>query len=96
MPKREKTIISLKEALITGVVLDFIVLLIASTIMDGGEIMMRTFFLAVAHLILSVWLALRYKNDLGVYGRDFIRFGIFILIVAAIVARLVVGFFWQG
>ena len=94
--KREKTIVSLKEALTTGLVLDFILLAIAGTIIDGGEIAMRTLFLVVAHLIFSVWLALRYKDNLGVYGRNFIRFGIFILIAAAVVGRFVVCFFWRG
>ena len=89
--KREKTIVSLKEALITGVVLDFILLAIAGTIMDGGEIAMRVFFLVVAHLIFSVWLAFRYKDNLGVYGRNFIRFGIFIVGVVGFVVRFVIA-----
>ena len=91
MTKREKAIVSLKEAIITGVVLDFILLAIAGTIMDGGEIAMRTFFLIVAHLIFSVWLTLRYKDNLGVYGRNFVRFGIFIVGVAAIVVRFAIA-----
>jgi len=91
--KREKTIVSLKEAIITGIVLDFILLAIAGTIMDGGEIAMRTFFLVVAHLIFSAWLTLRYKDNLGGYGRDFIRFGIFIVIFVAIVVKFVIAIF---
>ena len=90
---REKTIVRLKEALITGIVLDFILLLISGTIMDGGDMMMRTFFLVVSHLISSIWLVLRYKDNLGTYGRDFIRFGIFVLIAIAAVVRLTILFF---
>ena len=96
MTKQEKTIVSLKEALITGGVLDLVALAVASTIMDCGEIFMRVFFLAVAHLIFSVWLVLHYKDTLGEYGRDFIRFGIVIVGVVAFIARFFMGLFLGG
>ena len=93
MKKQEKMIVNLREALITGIVLDFILLAIAGTIMDGGEIMMRVFFLAVAHLLFSIWLVLRNKDNLGEYGRNFVRFGIFVVGTIALVFKYLILLF---
>jgi len=88
--------VSLKEAFTTGILLDAFLLAIAGTIMDLGTIAMRIAFLVLAHLILSSWLVLRYKCNLGEHGRDFIRIGLFVLIVIAFVGRTAMGFFLSG
>lgn len=88
--------VNLKEAFTTGILLDILLLAISGTIMDLGTIAMRTAFLVLAHWILSVWLVLRYRDNLGEHGRDFIRFGLLLLIVIAFVARSAMGFFLRG
>ena len=84
--------VTIKGAFWDGILLDLLILVIASTIMDGGETAMRCTFLVIAHLMFSVWLVLHKKRNLSRYELDFIRFGILLLIVIAIITRSVLVF----
>jgi hypothetical protein len=97
METKKRQTVSLKEAILTGLVLDVIFLVFSSTIMDGGFI-----FLIVAILVIAQWIGnasilLSQKARQSNVGKDFIRFGILPLVcitflVRGVLATIGVGF----
>ena len=87
-----KPLVSLKEANVTGVVIDFMLLVFANLIMDGGVIFCATFCLVVGPWVGNVVIILRRKHSLTRFGRDFLRFGAFLLAVLAISAVYCIGY----
>lgn len=65
--------VTLKGAFYSGILLDVLIFAMANTIMDCGTTAMRSFFLILAHLVFSIWLALRKKSNLSRNELDFIR-----------------------
>ena len=92
MDESKKTIVSLKEAVYTGIILDFLILAFTSIIMDGGFIFSITIFLVIAHWIGNTAILFSKKGRQSKAGKDFIRFGIFPLILVTFVARCILGF----
>lgn len=62
--------ISLKEAIITGVILDMLMLLIAGTIMDGGFIASLTLFIVIGHWALNGAILFSKKARQSRAGKD--------------------------
>ncbi len=96
MPAREKAVLSLKEAIYTGVILDLLFLVFSSIILDGGVLFMITAFLTIAHWILNVAILISKKARNSRAGKDFIRFGLFPLIFVTFVVRILLGFLGIG
>ena len=82
-------LISLKEAIVTGVVLDFILLGIASTIMDGGMMFGIALSIAIGHWVGNGVVLLRRRSRCSTLDRNFIRFGFFAIIPLAVVVGIV-------
>lgn len=80
--KTEKAAVSLKEAIITGTVIDLLLLVLTGMIM--GHIML---FIVVAHWIFNGAILISPKARDSRTGKDFIRFGIFPLILVTFVVR---------
>jgi hypothetical protein len=80
--KTEKAAVSLKEAIITGTVIDLLLLVLASMIM--GCIML---FIVVAHWIFNAAILISPKARNSRAGKDFIRFAIFPLILVTFMVR---------
>jgi hypothetical protein len=91
-----KSVVSLGEAVITGVILDFLILLIAGTIMDGGFIASLTLFIVIGHWALNGAILFSKKARQSRAGKDFIRFGIFPLIFITFVSRLLLALLGIG
>ena len=83
MNKQEKITINLKEAVVTGIVIDIFLLIVSGLIMDGGQIARITLYLVVGHWTGNALIILRRKSKMTKMDRDFIRFGLIILAVAA-------------
>ena len=87
MAETKKTVVSLKEAIWTGVILDFVLLAISSIIMDGGFIFILMVFITIAHWIFNAAVLVSPKARNSRAGKDFIRFGIFPLTLVTFSAR---------
>ena len=96
MAEGEKAVVSLKQAVWEGVLLDFLILAMTSTIMDCGFIFSITIFLVIAHWVGNVAVLRSKKGRQSKAGKDFIRFGIFPLILVTFVARCILGFMGIG
>ncbi len=68
--------ITLKRAIITGLIIDFVLLLIASTVMDGGTIFCVTCFLVLIHWICNLWIILNRKKKMTLFRKNFIRYAL--------------------
>ena len=84
---KKKPTMSIKQSVFEGVLLDFLLLAIASTIMDSGHLFSILFFLFIAHwacngVVLSVQ---KYRQSRT--GKDIIRFGLFPLMLIAFLLR---------
>lgn len=96
MAECKKAVISLKQAIWEGVILNFILFAIASTIMDGGFIFILMIFITIAHWILNAAVLVSPKARNSRVGKDFIRFGIFPLMLVTFVARGILVFLGVG
>jgi len=92
MDESKKAIVSLKQAVWEGAILDLVLLAIASTIMDDGVVTGPLLFLIIAHWVFNVAVLLSPKARNLRAEKDFIRFGIFPLILVTFVARCILGF----
>ncbi|MCE5339859.1 MAG: hypothetical protein LLF92_01850 [Planctomycetaceae bacterium] len=86
--KSEKTI-SLREAVITGIIIDFVLLLLASMIMDGGQCFHFTFSVFGGHLAGNFIVMCRRFSRMTKGDKDFIRYGMLMLIPLSIPIAIV-------
>jgi len=96
MAKSEKAVVSLKEAIYTGVILDMLFLAFSATIMDEGVLLMITACLTIAHWTLNAAILFSKKTRNSRVGKDFIRFGLLPLIFVAFVFRSLLGLLGIG
>lgn len=92
MDTLNKPLVGLKEALVTGAIIDFLLLLLASLILDGGVIFCATFCSVAGHWIGIIVIILRRRLSLTRYDGDFIRFGTLGLAVIALSAAYCIGY----
>lgn len=85
--ENEKTVVSLKQAIWEGIILDLLLFLISGTIMDGGHIASIMLFVVIAHWILNAAVLFSKQAKHSKAGKDFIRFGIFPLMLVTFVVR---------
>ena len=81
---KHKKIVSLKEAIVTGLILDCILLGIASTVMDGGRLFRFALFIAGGCWVCNGLILIFKQFRCSKFGRDFIRFGYLIIIAILI------------
>ena len=80
-------IISLKEAILTAVILDFFLLLIASSMMDTGQAIHFTFSIVCGHWAGNLMIIFRRLSKMTKNDKDFIRFGaLFLMIITLPIA----------
>ena len=85
--------VSLKQCWMEGGGVDLVLLLVSSAMMDCGTLSMVTLFVIIAHITAGVYLALSFKWRHRYSTRFFIRFGGWILLLIALLARSVVSLF---
>ncbi|MCX5636954.1 MAG: hypothetical protein NTX52_04575 [Planctomycetota bacterium] len=90
--EQDKPTVSLREAIITGIVLDVILLGIASTVMDCGVVSYLTLCATAGHWAGNILIIVRRKSRLTRIDKDFIRFGLLALIVLAFVINLLLNY----
>ena len=69
-----KPLVRLKDSLIIGAIIDLMLLLFASFIIDTVVVFLIVFCLVVGHWIGTIVIITRRKHSLTRYDRDFIRF----------------------
>ena len=86
MAESRKAVVSLKQAIWEGVLLDFLLFFSSGTIM-GGVITGVMLFIVVTHWIFNATILISPKVRNSRAGKDFIRFGIFPLMLVTFVIR---------
>jgi len=79
MNQENKPVISIRKAVITGLIIDFLLLLLSSVMMDCGVVLYWTFILMLCHWITNILLILYKKSAITQTGKNFIRFGLLIV-----------------
>ncbi len=96
MDECKKAVVSLKQTTWEGILLDLLLFVLSSTIMDGGLIAIIMLFLIIAHWILSSAVLISQKARNSRAGKDFIRFGLFPLIFVTFIVRVILSFIGIG
>ena len=91
MVEQNESMVSLKDAVITGVVLDLLLLGVASTVLDGGSLLIITSFLVIAHWAGNAAVLTSKRAKQSWIGRDFIRFGLLLLSLLTLIMRVLLA-----
>lgn len=83
--------VNLKEAVVTGVILDFLLLAFSSIILDGGVLFSITLCLIATHWAVNFAVLLSKQAKQSPRWRDFIRFGLLGLILLALAVGVLLG-----
>jgi hypothetical protein len=87
MDEQSRPVVSLKGAVRDGVLLDLVLLFIFASILDDGTMGIVALFSTVAHWAVNSVVLLSRKARQLPWWRDFIRFGLLVLIVVALTIR---------
>ena len=85
MDAQENTTISLKDAIGTGIVIDIILLVVSSLVLDTGGVFRVVFCVVLGHWAGNAFIIFRRKLRMTKMDKDFIRFGSLALVVVAFV-----------